>query len=79
MECGRGCCSVGVTPETLRPQRLQPREIGPQVAELARERGLLINAPRPDALRFMPALTITREEIDQMVGILDGVLTEISG
>ena len=30
--------------------------------------GLLINAPRPDTLRFMPALTVTRDEIDQMLG-----------
>jgi len=29
--------------------------------------GLLLNAPRPDALRFMPALTVTRAEIDQMI------------
>jgi acetylornithine/N-succinyldiaminopimelate aminotransferase len=50
------------------------REIGTQVAADAFERGLLINSPRPDSLRFMPALTVTREEIDQMVAILDGVL-----
>jgi acetylornithine/N-succinyldiaminopimelate aminotransferase len=29
-------------------------------------RGLLINSPRPNLLRFMPALTVTREEIDLM-------------
>jgi len=29
--------------------------------------GLLLNAPRPDALRFMPALNVTREEIDRMI------------
>ena len=28
----------------------------------------------PDSLRFMPALTVTHEEIDQMTGILDEVL-----
>jgi acetylornithine/N-succinyldiaminopimelate aminotransferase len=37
-------------------------------------RGLLINAPRPDSLRFMPALTVSDGEIDQMVDILDGIL-----
>src|SRR4029450_8073291 len=31
------------------------------------DRGLLINAPRPDTLRFMPALTVTREEIHRML------------
>ncbi len=45
--------------------------------ELARERGpegLLLNAPRPDILRFMPALTVSREEIDCMVDWLRDVL-----
>jgi acetylornithine/N-succinyldiaminopimelate aminotransferase len=54
------------------------REIGPDVAAKAFQRGLLINSPRPDSLRFMPALTVTREEIDQMIGILDRILGERS-
>ena len=29
--------------------------------------GLLLNSPRPDTLRFMPALNVTRAEIDQMI------------
>jgi acetylornithine/N-succinyldiaminopimelate aminotransferase len=52
------------------------RDIGPDVAAKAFQRGLLINSPRPDSLRFMPALTVTREEIDQMIGILDQILGE---
>ncbi len=32
--------------------------------------GLLINAPRPNLLRFMPALTITDAEIDQGLALL---------
>jgi acetylornithine/N-succinyldiaminopimelate aminotransferase len=38
--------------------------------------GVLLNAPRPDALRFMPALNVTREEIAQMIDCLDTVLTK---
>jgi acetylornithine/N-succinyldiaminopimelate aminotransferase len=38
---------------------------------------LLINAPRPDCLRFMPALTVTHDEIDQMIRILDAALDEM--
>ena len=45
-----------------------------KVADTALERGLLINAPRPDSLRFMPALTVTRGEIDRMVALLEGAL-----
>lgn len=37
------------------------------------ERGLLINAPRPNVLRFMPSLIVTAEEIDQMSETLLGV------
>ncbi|WP_158931981.1 acetylornithine transaminase [Acidisphaera sp. S103] len=47
------------------------------VVELARKRGLLINGPRPDSLRFMPALTVTDAEIDGMIDILDTVLSDV--
>jgi len=50
------------------------RAIGPQIAAEAFAQGLLVNSPRPDSLRFMPALTVTRDEIDQMLRILDQVL-----
>jgi acetylornithine/N-succinyldiaminopimelate aminotransferase len=53
------------------------REIGPQVVALAFARRLLVNSPRPDSLRFMPALTVTRDEIDQMLGILEQVLGDL--
>src|SRR5882757_759247 len=52
------------------------RAIGPGVAAQAFQRGVLINAPRPDCLRFMPALTVTHEEIDRMIGVLDEVLEQ---
>ena len=54
------------------------RDIAPEIAARAMERGLLVNAPRPDSLRFMPALTVSDGEIDQMSDILDGVLTDAS-
>jgi len=41
-----------------------------KVVQAALDRGLLINAPRPDSLRFMPSLTVSRDEIDQMMGLL---------
>jgi acetylornithine/N-succinyldiaminopimelate aminotransferase len=36
--------------------------------------GLLLNAPQPDALRFMPALNVTRDEISEMIDGLDAIL-----
>jgi acetylornithine/N-succinyldiaminopimelate aminotransferase len=49
------------------------REVTPAIVQAARDlrpTGLLLNAPRPDLLRFMPALNITREEIDRMIELL---------
>jgi acetylornithine/N-succinyldiaminopimelate aminotransferase len=54
--------------------------IGSQIVEIARDLepvGLLLNSPRPDLLRFMPALNCSTEEIDQMITMLDGVLTQL--
>jgi acetylornithine/N-succinyldiaminopimelate aminotransferase len=45
-----------------------------KVVDMALERGLLINAPRPDSLRFMPALTVSREEVDRMLALLEPCL-----
>lgn len=42
----------------------------------ARESGLLINAPRPNLLRLMPALTVTPDEIDELLSRLDVLLAE---
>src|SRR5262249_4909238 len=41
-----------------------------KVSAAALDNGLLVNAPRPDSLRFMPALTVSRDEIDEMLKLL---------
>ncbi|WP_316215786.1 acetylornithine transaminase [Bradyrhizobium sp. SZCCHNR3003] len=53
------------------------RPIAPAIVAHAFELGLLLNAPRPDALRFMPALNVTRDEIAAMIDTLDGILTKV--
>jgi len=50
------------------------RDIAVEIADAAMARGLLVNAPRADSLRFMPALTVSDDEIDRMIEILDSVL-----
>jgi acetylornithine/N-succinyldiaminopimelate aminotransferase len=55
------------------------REWGGTIVERALRRGLLLNSPRPDALRFMPALTVSEDEIDEMLGVLDSVCEEVQG
>jgi acetylornithine/N-succinyldiaminopimelate aminotransferase len=55
-------------------------DIGPKIVETARDMspvGLLLNSPRPDLLRFMPALTVTTQEIDQMISMLSDVLKKL--
>ncbi len=51
--------------------------IAGSIVAQAFEAGVLLNAPRPDALRFMPALNVTREEIALMIDCLDAILTRI--
>jgi acetylornithine/N-succinyldiaminopimelate aminotransferase len=50
--------------------------IGAAIVAQALEDGLLLNSPQPDALRFMPALNVTREEISEMIDGLDAILTK---
>lgn len=53
------------------------KDIGPQIVDAARDMnptGLLLNSPRPELLRFMPALDVTTEEIDQMIAMLSEVI-----
>ena len=53
------------------------KDIGPKLVEAARDLeplGLLLNSPRPDLLRFMPALNVSHAEIDQMLSMLSGLL-----
>ncbi len=38
---------------------------------------MLLNSPQPDALRFMPALNVSREEISEMIDCLDAILTRM--
>ena len=49
---------------------------GGDLVTLAREAGLLINSPRPDTLRFMPALNISAADIDAMIDILGTLLRQ---
>jgi len=45
-----------------------------RVRDAAFDAGLLVNAPRPDVLRFMPSLRVTDDEIASMLELLEGVL-----
>ncbi len=55
------------------------RPIGGEVVSAALERGLLVNAPRPASLRFMPALNVSRAEIDAMIERLAASIAAVRG
>ena len=50
--------------------------IGASIVAQAFEAGMLLNSPQPDALRFMPALNVSRAEILEMIDGLDSILTK---
>lgn len=54
-------------------------ERGPQLVAAAlamQPHGLLLNSPRPNLLRFMPALNVSEAEIDQMIEQVDQLLRQ---
>ena len=52
-------------------------DISGQVLTLANEAGILLNGVKPNAIRFMPPLTITAAEIDEGIGRLEQALGKI--
>ena len=54
------------------------QDVAPIVTRIAREAGLLVDAPRPHLLRFMPALNVSQDEIDTMAGILESALSIVT-
>ncbi|GGX31813.1 acetylornithine aminotransferase [Pigmentiphaga litoralis] len=53
---------------------------GPAIVEAARDQnpeGLLLNAPRPNLLRFMPALNVNADDMDSMLTQLDALVERI--
>ncbi|HOI17438.1 MAG TPA: acetylornithine transaminase, partial [Geobacteraceae bacterium] len=50
---------------------------GADIIRKGHERGLLLNCTHDTVLRFVPPLVVTKDEIDEMMMILDGILVEI--
>ncbi|HEY6838090.1 MAG TPA: aminotransferase class III-fold pyridoxal phosphate-dependent enzyme, partial [Geobacteraceae bacterium] len=41
------------------------------------ERGVLLNVAQDKVMRFVPPLVVTKAEVNEMIGILAGILAEI--
>ncbi len=52
-------------------------DIAPDVVTAALERGLLANPVRPNVVRLMPPLTVTAEEIEEAVAIVEQALAAV--
>lgn len=52
-------------------------DIADSMVKTCLDKGLLVNRVKPNALRFMPPLTIGNSEVDEVLGILDEVLSSI--
>jgi acetylornithine/N-succinyldiaminopimelate aminotransferase len=48
-----------------------------EIVKKGHERGVLLNVTHDTVLRFVPPLTVTKQEIDRMIAILDGILAEV--
>ena len=49
----------------------------PEVMKLCLEKGLLINAVRPNTLRLFPPLNVTEGDINKAIAILEEVFVEL--
>ena len=54
------------------------RDVAPMVVRTALDAGLIINAPRPDVLRFAPPLLVSEAEIDSAATILGQVMAGLA-
>ncbi|MEX1102896.1 MAG: aminotransferase class III-fold pyridoxal phosphate-dependent enzyme, partial [Dehalococcoidia bacterium] len=55
------------------------RDVSADVVTACRERGLLANNVRPNAVRLMPPLNVTDDEVDRACDILEAALLAVSG
>jgi len=50
---------------------------GAEIVKKGHERGVLLNVTHDTVLRFVPPLVVTKQEIDSMIAILDGIFAGI--
>ena len=50
---------------------------GAEIVKKGHARGVLLNVTHDTVLRFVPPLVVTKQEINTMIGILDGIFAEV--
>ena len=51
---------------------------GADIVDKCLEKGLRINCTHDTVMRFMPAMIVTKEQIDEAIEILDSVMSEMN-
>jgi acetylornithine/N-succinyldiaminopimelate aminotransferase len=74
---GQFACVAAVRGKGLLAAMEFNSDIAGRVVTCANEAGVLLNAVRPNTVRFMPPLTITVEEIDEAAGRLEEALKQL--
>jgi len=54
------------------------KNVSVDIVNASRSQGLLLNPVRPNIVRFMPPLTVTEDEIDKAIDIIDSVLQSLN-
>ncbi len=52
-------------------------DVSGAIVNECRDRGLLVNPVRPNAVRMIPPLIVSEDEVDKAVGILDSALEAV--
>jgi acetylornithine/succinyldiaminopimelate/putrescine aminotransferase len=52
------------------------KEISGDIVSKSLEKGLLINAVRPNMIRFMPPLNVSKQEVDTAINIIESILKD---
>jgi len=50
-----------------------------KLVEMARQRGVLLLTAGTDAVRFVPSLTVGKDEVDQAMEVIESVIVRLSG
>jgi acetylornithine/N-succinyldiaminopimelate aminotransferase len=74
---GQFACVAAVRGKGLLAAMEFDSDIASRVVTYANEAGVLLNAVRPNTIRFMPPLTITVEEIAEAAGCLEEALRQL--
>jgi acetylornithine/N-succinyldiaminopimelate aminotransferase len=53
------------------------RDLSDAIVRACLQRGLLLNMVKPDLIRLIPALNITKNDVDEAMGILEPVMAEV--